>query len=107
MAATFKFRRRQGGGDPSLQAAAALTLAATDIARLVEDGLMRSSTGRPAIKAEVVGAGEGASLVLTARHRELAAAIQQAKIPIARILRTAWQAAGSGRHFSGGLPDGH
>ncbi len=97
MAVTFRLRRRQGGGDPSLQAAAALDLAAPHIARLVEDGLMRSSMGRSAVRAEVVGA----SLVLTARHSELASAVQQAKGPIAGVLRAAWQAAGSGRHFSG------
>jgi hypothetical protein len=107
MRATFRRQHRQSGGDPSLQAAAALTLAASDIARVVADGLSRTSTGRPAIKAEVVASGHGASLVVTARHRELGAAIEQARGSIARILHSAWLTTGQGVHHSGGLPDGH
>ena len=102
MRATFRRHRRRGGGDPSLQAAAALTLAASDIARAVEDGLYRSSAGRPAITTEVSTGGHGAHLVLTARHRELGAAAEQVKAAIVRILRAAWLAAGAGSNHSGG-----
>ena len=106
MRATFRRQHRQSGGDPSLQAADALALAASDIARVVADGLSRTSTGRPAIKAEVVTGGQGASLVLTARHRELGEAIEQARGSIARLLHSAWLMSGQGLYHSGGLPDG-
>ena len=102
MAARFRILRGQRSKDPSAQAADALAMAAAEISRLVEDGLMRSSGGRPAVSAEVVTGSEGARLVLTARHRELAAAVGGAKDGIARLVRSAWLAAGGRVHASGG-----
>jgi len=101
-AASFRILRGRPGKDPSAQAADALAMAAPEISRVVEDGLLRSSGGRPAVSAKVVTGGEGAALVLTARHRELAAAVDGAKDGIARLLRSAWLSAGGRFHTSGG-----
>jgi len=49
----------------------------------------------------VTGA-EGATLVITARHQELAAAAEGAKDSIARLLRTAWLSAGGHSRSTGG-----
>jgi len=102
MAASFKVLRGAAGKNPSAQAADALAIAAADISRLIEDGLMRSSGGRPAVSAEVVTGAEGATLVITARHQELAAAAEGAKDSIARLLRTAWLSAGGHSRSTGG-----
>ncbi len=102
MGASFRIQRRLAVKDPSAQAADALAMAAADISRLVEYGLMRSSGGRPAVSAEVVMGSEGARLVLTARHRELAAAVGGARDGIARLVHSAWLAAGGRVHTSGG-----
>jgi hypothetical protein len=102
MAARFRILRGAAGKDPSAQAADALAMVAPDISRLIEDGLMRSSSGRSAVSADVVEGSEGASLVLTARHRELATAAEGAKDSIARLLRTAWLSAGGHSRSTGG-----
>lgn len=102
MAASFKVLRGAAGKNPSAQAADALAIAAADISRLIEDGLMRSSGGRPAVFAEVVTGAEGATLVITARHQELAAAVDGARDGIARLLRSAWLDAGGQVHTSRG-----
>ncbi len=102
MAAAYKILRQQVAKDPSAQAADALAIAAVDISRLVEDGLMRSSGGRAAVSAEVMTGGAGARLVLTARHRELAASVDGARNGIARLLRSAWLDAGNRLHINKG-----
>lgn len=102
MAARFRILRGRAGKDPSAQAADALAMAAPAISRMVEDGLLRSNGGRSAVSAKVVTGAEGASLVLTARHREMAAAADGAKDGIARLVRSAWLAAGGRVHTSRG-----